>query len=93
MPSKALLRPPELYGEASRVPGVREALTGDLDARVVLRRRDEVIHGLDDSGQEPWLQERGVTIVRGRRAWRHWSCAIGQSGRAPGRRAPGPRRR
>jgi len=65
MPSKALLRPAELYGEAERVPGVREAVAGDLDARAVLRRRDEVIHGLDDSGQEPWLKERGVTIVRG----------------------------
>ncbi|HEX8156178.1 MAG TPA: NAD(P)/FAD-dependent oxidoreductase [Solirubrobacteraceae bacterium] len=65
MPSKALLRPPELHEEAERVPGVREAVTGDLDVRAVLRRRDEVIHGLDDSGQEPWLQERGVAIVRG----------------------------
>jgi len=66
MPSKALLRPLELYEEAKRVPGVREAVTRGLDARAALRRRDEVIHGLDDSGQEPWLQERGVTIVRGR---------------------------
>jgi dihydrolipoamide dehydrogenase len=65
MPSKALLRPRELYEEAKRVPGVREAITGDLDARALLRRRDEVIHGLDDSGQVPWLEERGVTIVRG----------------------------
>ena len=31
----------------------------------VLARRDEVVHGLDDSTQVPWLEERGVTLVRG----------------------------
>ena len=64
MPSKALLRPAELLDEARRVPGVREAVTGDLDVRAVLDRRDEIIHGLDDSHMEPWLDDRGVTIVR-----------------------------
>ena len=63
MPSKALLRPIELMHEARRVPGVT---TGDLDPAAVLARRDEVIANLDDSGQLPWLEERGVTIVRGR---------------------------
>jgi pyruvate/2-oxoglutarate dehydrogenase complex dihydrolipoamide dehydrogenase (E3) component len=66
MPSKALLRPGELLAEARRVPGVGEAVTGPLDVEAVLRRRDEVIHGLDDSSQLPWLESRGVTIVRGR---------------------------
>ena len=32
MPSKALLRPGELLAEAKRVPGVAEAVTGELDA-------------------------------------------------------------
>ena len=32
MPSKALLRPAELMAEVQRVPGVREAVTGGLDA-------------------------------------------------------------
>ena len=31
----------------------------------VLARRDEVIHDLDDSGQLPWLEQRGVALVRG----------------------------
>jgi dihydrolipoamide dehydrogenase len=31
----------------------------------VLRRRDEVIHDLDDSVQMPWLDNRGVALVRG----------------------------
>jgi dihydrolipoamide dehydrogenase len=65
MPSKAMLRPGELLTEARRIPGVREAVTGDLDAGAVLRRRDEIIHDLDDSSQEPWLEQRGVAIVRG----------------------------
>ncbi len=65
MPSKALLRPAELLAEARRLPGVREAITAALDAGAVLRRRDEVVHHLDDAAQLPWLQERGVTLVRG----------------------------
>jgi pyruvate/2-oxoglutarate dehydrogenase complex dihydrolipoamide dehydrogenase (E3) component len=65
MPSKALLRPAELLAEVRRIPGVSEAVTGDLDARAVLQRRDEIIHDLDDRHMEPWLTDRGVTIVRG----------------------------
>ena len=62
MPSKALLRPGELAAEARRVPGVA---TGPLDADAVLARRDEVVHDLDDSSQLPWLEARGVVLVRG----------------------------
>jgi len=65
MPSKALLRPGQLLAEARRVPGVREAVTGELDVDVVLARRDEVIHGEDDDAQLPWLEDRGITLVRG----------------------------
>ena len=63
MPSKALLRPQEIIREAGRIPGV-EASGPDADA--VLRRRDEVVHDLDDSSQLPWLEERGIELVRGR---------------------------
>jgi len=65
MPSKALLRPADVLGEARRVPGVAEAVTGSLDPGAVLARRDEVIHDLDDSGQLPWLEEHGVELFRG----------------------------
>jgi pyruvate/2-oxoglutarate dehydrogenase complex dihydrolipoamide dehydrogenase (E3) component len=65
MPSKALLRPGELLAEVRRIPGVAEAVSGDLDARAVLERRDEIIHNLDDKHMEPWLTDRGVTIFRG----------------------------
>jgi dihydrolipoamide dehydrogenase len=62
MPSKALLRPIELAREVARVPGISAA---PLDVAAVLARRDEVIHDLDDSKQLPWLEARGVTLVRG----------------------------
>jgi pyruvate/2-oxoglutarate dehydrogenase complex dihydrolipoamide dehydrogenase (E3) component len=65
MPSKALLRPGEILAEARRVPGAREAASGALDVEAVVRRRDEVIHDLDDSAMLPWLEERGVQVVRG----------------------------
>jgi pyruvate/2-oxoglutarate dehydrogenase complex dihydrolipoamide dehydrogenase (E3) component len=64
MPSKALLRPGELLAEVRRIPGVREAVTGELGVDAVLKRRDEIVHDLDDSSMEPWLANRGVTIVR-----------------------------
>jgi pyruvate/2-oxoglutarate dehydrogenase complex dihydrolipoamide dehydrogenase (E3) component len=66
MPSKALLRPGELLDEVARVPGAAEALDGrGVDAAAALRRRDEVIHGMSDEAQLPWLRERGVTLLRG----------------------------
>jgi pyruvate/2-oxoglutarate dehydrogenase complex dihydrolipoamide dehydrogenase (E3) component len=68
MPSKALLRPDEALAEVRRVPGAAEAVTGELDVEVALRRRDEVIHNLDDSPQLPWLEDRGIELVRGKAA-------------------------
>jgi pyruvate/2-oxoglutarate dehydrogenase complex dihydrolipoamide dehydrogenase (E3) component len=65
MPSKALLRPAEALDETRRIPGAAEAATGELDVGAALRRRDEVVHGLDDSSQLPWLTDRGVTVLRG----------------------------
>ena len=65
MPSKALLRPAQALAEARRVPGAAEAAQAELDVAAVLRRRDEVVHELDDSAQLPWLEEHKVTLVRG----------------------------
>jgi dihydrolipoamide dehydrogenase len=62
MPSKALLRPVGLTHETARVPGVA---TGPLDVAAVLARRDEVVDGGDDAGQLPWLEQRGIALVRG----------------------------
>lgn len=65
MPSKALLRPQEILNEAARVPGAAEAVNGGLDIEAVLRRRDGIINGLDDSNQVPWLETRNIELVRG----------------------------
>ncbi|MCM4076038.1 dihydrolipoyl dehydrogenase family protein [Paractinoplanes hotanensis] len=72
IPSKALLRPGELLEEVRHVPGAAEAVTGGLDVAAVLGRRDELIGHLDDSGQVPWLTDRGVTLVRG------WGRLVGE---------------
>src|SRR3954452_6448864 len=53
MPSESLLRPARLRPQGRGGPGAAEAVTGQLDAAAVLRRRDEIIAGLDDSGQLP----------------------------------------
>jgi dihydrolipoamide dehydrogenase len=65
MPSKALLRPGEALAEVRRVPGAAEAVTGGLDAEAALARRTEVTRGWDDSGQLPWLEEKGIELFRG----------------------------
>jgi pyruvate/2-oxoglutarate dehydrogenase complex dihydrolipoamide dehydrogenase (E3) component len=65
MPSKALLRPYEALAEVQRIPGAAEAVTGELDVAAVLARRDEVIHDLDDDAQLPWLEDRGIELIRG----------------------------
>jgi pyruvate/2-oxoglutarate dehydrogenase complex dihydrolipoamide dehydrogenase (E3) component len=65
MPSKALLRPYEALAEARRVPGAAEASGGRLDVQAVLERRDQIIHNLDDSAQLPWLETRGIELLRG----------------------------
>ncbi len=65
MPSKALLRPGQVLDETRRVPGAAEAVRGELDVAAALRRRDEVVHNLHDDAQLPWLDERGIELVRG----------------------------
>jgi pyruvate/2-oxoglutarate dehydrogenase complex dihydrolipoamide dehydrogenase (E3) component len=65
MPSKALLRPADVLGEARRVPGVPIGTGDKLGPQAILERRDEVIHDLDDSAQLPWLEERDIHLYRG----------------------------
>lgn len=65
MPSKALLRPAELLAEVRRVPGAREAVTGELDVNAVLARRDGIVNDLNDDHQVPWLEDREIELVRG----------------------------
>src|SRR5215210_256221 len=65
MPSKGLLRPQEILREIRRIPGSAEAVTGELDVQAVLRRRDQIVHDLDDSSMLPWLEDRGIKLYRG----------------------------
>jgi pyruvate/2-oxoglutarate dehydrogenase complex dihydrolipoamide dehydrogenase (E3) component len=55
MPSKALLRSPDIRAEVSRVAGVADP---NPDVGAVLARRDAVVHDLDDTGQPAWLVQR-----------------------------------
>jgi pyruvate/2-oxoglutarate dehydrogenase complex dihydrolipoamide dehydrogenase (E3) component len=65
MPSKALLRPAEALDEVRRVPGAAQAAGGEIDVAAVLERRTEVTRDWDDSGQLPWLEEKGIELFRG----------------------------
>ncbi|GAB3576208.1 NAD(P)/FAD-dependent oxidoreductase [Amycolatopsis endophytica] len=65
MPTKALLRGGAALRAARRVPGAREAVTGELDVAAVLRRRDSFASNWRDEGQVSWLESAGITLYRG----------------------------
>lgn len=65
MPSKALLRAGAAVRAARAVAGAAEAVTGEVDARAVFRRRDRITHGRDDASQVEWLDGAGIELVRG----------------------------
>ncbi|WP_424937712.1 MULTISPECIES: dihydrolipoyl dehydrogenase family protein [Bacteria] len=65
MPSKALLRPAQALRAARKVAGSAEAVTGDLDVRAVLARRDGFASDWSDEGQVGWLRSAGIDLVRG----------------------------
>ncbi len=60
IPSKALLRP----GEA--VHGAREAAaSAEVDVEAALAWRDFMVADYSDAGQERWLADRGIDLLRG----------------------------
>ncbi|PZQ91858.1 MAG: pyridine nucleotide-disulfide oxidoreductase [Leifsonia xyli] len=65
MPSKALLRAGAALRAARAVAGAAEAVTGEVDARAVFRRRDRITHDRDDSSQLSWLDGAGIELLRG----------------------------
>jgi pyruvate/2-oxoglutarate dehydrogenase complex dihydrolipoamide dehydrogenase (E3) component len=65
MPTKALLRSAAALRAARRLPGAREAVTGDLDAAAVLRRRDSFASHWKDDAQVSWLGSAGIALYRG----------------------------
>ena len=61
IPSKTLLRP----GEA--VHGARQAAaTAEVDVEAALAWRDFMVSNYSDVGQERWLSDRGIDLLRGR---------------------------
>ena len=65
MPSKALLRSAEALRAARAVPGAASAVTGNLDVRAVLERRDGFTSHWNDSSQVEWAESAGITVIRG----------------------------
>jgi pyruvate/2-oxoglutarate dehydrogenase complex dihydrolipoamide dehydrogenase (E3) component len=60
IPSKSLLRP----GEA--VHGAREAAaTAEVDVEAALAWRDFMVSNYSDAGQERWLADKGISLLRG----------------------------
>jgi pyruvate/2-oxoglutarate dehydrogenase complex dihydrolipoamide dehydrogenase (E3) component len=50
--------------QARRIPGAAEAAEGELDVAVVLARRDDIIHQLEDSSYLPAFEALGIELVR-----------------------------
>ncbi|CAM5587553.1 dihydrolipoyl dehydrogenase family protein [Streptomyces aurantiogriseus] len=66
MPSKALLRPVIAQADARRLPGLRQAVQGPLDAPAVLAHRNYYTSDWQDDGQVRWLEGIGADLYRGR---------------------------
>lgn len=64
IPSKAMLRPGDVIAAARRVPGA--SASGPVDVRAALAWRDEMVGKWDDTGAVPWLDDKGIELVRGR---------------------------
>jgi len=65
IPSKTLVRPGDVIAAARRVPGAAAAVTGTVDVAAALARRDYMTSSWDDAGQERWLADHGIRLVRG----------------------------
>jgi pyruvate/2-oxoglutarate dehydrogenase complex dihydrolipoamide dehydrogenase (E3) component len=62
MPTKTMLRAPEIVAEARHAFGVE--VTGLVPAEV-FRWRELVVDGRDDAAQVDWLESKSCTLVRG----------------------------
>ena len=65
MPTKAMLRSPELVGQARIAPGAAEVTGARPDAARVFWWRDQIVDGWSDAAQEKWLAGQRVELVRG----------------------------
>ena len=62
VPTKTLLRPPEVKGQSKRAPGVPDP---QLDFGPLAEYRDYMVSNHDDSKRRQSYEERGVTVVKG----------------------------
>src|SRR5258708_32101711 len=60
IPSKTLLRPGETVHAARGA-----AANAEVDTAAALAWRDDTVSGYSDAGQERWLRDRGITLLRG----------------------------
>src|SRR5881398_3062499 len=65
IPSKTLIRPGDVLAAARRVPGAASAVTGPVDSAAAFAWRDRMTSGWHDDSQVKWVEEAGVTLVRG----------------------------
>ncbi|MGH3330307.1 MAG: FAD-dependent oxidoreductase, partial [Nocardioidaceae bacterium] len=65
VPSKTLIRPGDVLASARRVPGASAAVTGELDLDAALAYRDEMTNSWHDDGAVTWLDDKGITLLRG----------------------------
>src|SRR6266702_5598761 len=65
IPSKTLIRPGDAIAAARRVPGAAEAVTGPIDVGAAFAQRDYMTSSWHDDGQLPWLERKGIELVRG----------------------------
>ena len=65
IPSKTLIRPGDVLAAARRAPGAAQAVTGRLDTAAAFAQRDYMTSNWRDDGQLPWLEAKGIDLVRG----------------------------
>ncbi|MGZ8600364.1 MAG: dihydrolipoyl dehydrogenase family protein [Actinomycetota bacterium] len=65
IPSKTMIRPGDVLAAARRVPGAAQAITGSIDVEAALAQRDYMTSDWSDRTQTPWLDEKGIELVRG----------------------------
>lgn len=65
VPSKTLIRPGDVLAAARRVPGASAAVQGSLDLDAALAWRDEMTNGWKDDNALPWVEEKGIALLRG----------------------------
>jgi dihydrolipoamide dehydrogenase len=65
MPSKALLRSSSVLRSARAVAGAKEAVTGEIDVKAVLERRNSFTSNWKDESQAEWVAGAGIDLIRG----------------------------